>query len=314
MKKISFQNLISANQISQNDIDLIFGLATNYQEDLKQNKIKKYSDLEGVILATLFFEPSSRTRFSFEGAMMRLGGNLISLENGLSSAAKKGESLSDMGRIIGNYADLVIIRHSKNDSALEFSSNCEIPVINGGDGSNEHPTQSLTDLFTIKQDKARLDNLKIGFVGDLKYGRTIYSLVKLLNLYPNNKFYLISHKLSQISTKRREAIEKINGEIIETEDLGNTIKDLDILYVTRIQKERFEDEKEYQIVKNKYQISTDLLKKGKKDLSIMHPLPRVDEIDIEVDSFPQAKYFTQAQNSLFIRMALLKLLTDKKYR
>jgi aspartate carbamoyltransferase catalytic subunit len=314
MKKISFQNLISANQISQNDIDLIFDLATNYQKDLKQNKIKKYSDLEGVILATLFFEPSSRTRFSFEGAMMRLGGNLISLENGLSSAAKKGESLSDMGRIIGNYADLVIIRHSKNDSALEFSSNCEIPVINGGDGSNEHPTQSLTDLFTIKQDKARLDNLKIGFVGDLKYGRTIYSLVKLLNLYPNNKFYLISHKLSQISTKRREAIEKINGEIIETEDLGNTIKDLDILYVTRIQKERFEDEKEYQIVKNKYQISTDLLKKGKKDLSIMHPLPRVDEIDIEVDSFPQAKYFTQAQNSLFIRMALLKLLTDKKYR
>lgn len=314
MKKISFQNLISANQVSKDDIDLIFDLAINYQADLKKNKIKKYSDLEGVILATLFFEPSSRTRFSFEGAMMRLGGNLISLENGLSSATKKGESLSDMGRIIGNYADLVIIRHSKNDSALEFSSNCKIPVINGGDGSNEHPTQSLTDLFTIKQDKNRLDNLKIGFVGDLKYGRTIYSLVKLLNLYPNNKFYLISHKLSQISTKRREAIEKISGEIIETEDLENTIKDLDILYVTRIQKERFEDEKEYQIVKDKYQISANLLEKSKKDLSIMHPLPRVDEIDIEVDSFPQAKYFTQAENSLFIRMALLKLLTDKKYR
>lgn len=314
MKKISFQNLISANQISKNDIDLIFDLAINYQKDLKKNKIKKYSDLEGVILATLFFEPSSRTRFSFEGAMMRLGGNLISLENGLSSAAKKGESLSDMGRIIGNYADLVIIRHSKNDSALEFSSNCQIPVINGGDGSNEHPTQSLTDLFTIKQDKGKLDNLKIGFVGDLKYGRTIYSLVKLLNLYPNNKFYLISHKLSQISTRRREDIEKINGEIVETEDLENTIKDLDILYVTRIQKERFEDQREYQIVKDKYQISANLLEKGKADLSIMHPLPRVDEIDIEVDSFPQAKYFTQAENSLFIRMALLKLLTDKKYK
>lgn len=314
MKKISFQNLISANQITKDDIDLIFDLAINYQKDLKKNKIKKYSDLEGVILATLFFEPSSRTRFSFEGAMMRLGGNLISLENGLSSAAKKGESLSDMGRIIGNYADLVIIRHSKNDSALEFSSNCQIPVINGGDGSNEHPTQSLTDLFTIKQDKGKLDNLKIGFVGDLKYGRTIYSLVKLLNLYPNNKFYFISHKLSQISTRRREAIEKINGEIVETEDLENTIKDLDILYVTRIQKERFEDKREYQIVKDKYQISANLLEKGKRDLSIMHPLPRVDEIDIEVDSFPQAKYFTQAENSLFIRMALLKLLTDKKYK
>jgi aspartate carbamoyltransferase catalytic subunit len=314
MKKVSFQNLISANQITKDDIDLIFDLAINYQKDLKKNKIKKYSDLEGVILATLFFEPSSRTRFSFEGAMMRLGGNLISLENGLSSAAKKGESLSDMGRIIGNYADLVIIRHSKNDSALEFSSNCQIPVINGGDGSNEHPTQSLTDLFTIKQDKGKLDNLKIGFVGDLKYGRTIYSLVKLLNLYPNNKFYFISHKLSQISTRRREAIEKINGEIVETEDLENTIKDLDILYVTRIQKERFEDKREYQIVKDKYQISANLLEKGKRDLSIMHPLPRVDEIDIEVDSFPQAKYFTQAENSLFIRMALLKLLTDKKYK
>ncbi len=314
MKKISFQNLISANQINKEDIDLIFNLAIKYQSDLKKNKIKKYSDLKGVILATLFFEPSSRTRFSFEGAMMRLGGNLISLENGLSSAAKKGESLSDMGRIIGNYADLVIIRHSQNDSALEFSSNCQIPVINGGDGSNEHPTQSLTDLFTIKQDKGRLNNLKIGFVGDLKYGRTIYSLVKLLNLYPNNKFYLISHKLSKISPRRRSAIEKINGEIIETEDLESSIKDLDILSVARIQKERFEDEEEYQIVKNKYQISRNLLEKGKKDLSIMHPLPRVDEIDIEVDSFPQAKYFTQAENSLFIRMALLKLLTDKKYR
>ncbi len=313
MKKISFQDLISANQINQNDIDLIFDLATNYQRDLQKNKIKKYSDLEGVILATLFFEPSNRTRFSFEGAMMRLGGNLISLESGLSSSVKKGESLSDMGRIIGNYADLVIIRHSQNDSALEFSINCHIPVINGGDGSNEHPTQSLTDLFTIKQDKKKLDNLKIGFVGDLKYGRTIYSLVKLLNLYPNNKFYLISHKLSQISDERRGAIEKINAHIIETEDLEDTIKDLDILYVTRIQKERFQDEKEYEIVRDKYQINKNLLKNAKEDLSIMHPLPRIDEIDIEVDSFPQAKYFTQAQNSLFIRMALLKLLTDKKY-
>ena len=305
--KLSFINLLSSDQISVSDVSVIFSLAKSYEKGLSIG-VRKHNDCDGYILATLFFESSTRTRFSFESAILRLGGNIVTLEQGLSSSVKKGESLSDMGRIIDKYADLIVIRHPEIGSVVEFSKYCSIPVINGGDGSNEHPTQSLTDLYTINQQKNRLDNLVIGLVGDLKYGRTIYSLLKLMNLYSNNKFILVSHPLSKIDNKRREALQKINCQIEEVEDLDSVISELDVLYVTRVQRERFDNENEYQKVKNKYCVDSKILQKAKKNLIVMHPLPRGDEISVEVDDMDQAKYFCQAQNSLFVRMALLNLM------
>lgn len=308
MKKLSFTNLLSANQISKEDISLIFDLAAKYKKDVQKNKNKKYDLLKGYILGTMFFEPSTRTRFSFESAMLRLGGDVISLEQGMSSAVTKGESLSDMGRVVSNYVNAVVVRHPLNNSSLQFSQNCPIPVINGGDGTNEHPTQSLTDLFTINEEKGKLNNLKIGFVGDLKYGRTIYSLIKLLNLYENNQFTLISHPSSKLNDKKMANLEDLGCNIIETEDLSGNLPDLDVLYVTRVQKERFDDLSEYEMVKNQYHINSKLLQKAKSNIIIMHPLPRIDEISIDVDELSIAKYFTQAQNSLFTRMGLLSLM------
>jgi aspartate carbamoyltransferase catalytic subunit len=309
MSKLSFNHLLEANQIKESDIKKLITLAEKFR---KQGYKKTFSDSDcsGLILATLFFEPSTRTRFSFESAMLRLGGKIIALEQGESSSVKKGESLSDTGRVMSNYADIIAIRHDKANSAAEFAKYATVPVINAGDGANQHPTQSLVDIYTIFCEKKKLNNLKIGILGDLKYSRTVHSLLELMSQYSGNHFTLISHPSLALDAKKKKGFEKNDCKVVENSNLESAIKDLDILYVTRIQQERFTDAKEFEKVKNVFRISKKTLTKAKKDLIIMHPLPRINEIDEEVDHLPCAKYFAQANYGIYIRMALLTLMTQ----
>ncbi len=307
MSILSFHHLIDAEQIQKSDIDKLFALAEGYR-NTDPKKIVEEGDCRGYILATLFFEPSTRTRFSFESAMLRLGGQVITLESGDSSSAKKGESLADMARVMSKYADLIAMRHPEIGSVAEFSKHAEVPVINAGDGSNQHPSQSLVDMYTIFCEKKRLNNLKIGFLGDLKYGRAARSLLTVLSKYSDNHFVLISHPSLSLDKKIKQELEQSNSIIEETSDLESVINDLDVLYVTRVQKERFDSEQEYDRVKNLYQINKKNLANVKPDLIIMHPLPRVNEIDTEVDAMPYAKYFEQVGYGLYVRMALLSLM------
>ena len=311
MTKLSFHHLLDANQIKDNDIKKLIALAEKYR---KTNRKKTFTDgdCNGLIAATLFFEPSTRTRMSFESAMIRLGGQVISLENGQTSSVKKGETLSDTGRIVSNYADIVIMRHPQVGSVAEFAKHATIPVINAGDGENQHPTQSLVDVYAIFCEKKKLDNLKIGIVGDLKYSRAVRSLLALMSNYRNNHFALISHPSLKISTQQKKILTKRGCKITETSDLESAIKDLDILYATRVQQERFSDKKEYEKVKNFYRIDKNLLSFAKKNLTIFPPLPRLNEIDEEVDSTSHAKYFTQANYAIYMRMALLASLCKQK--
>ncbi len=308
-QKLSFDHLLSSNQVSKDDISLIFDLAQKYQNQFESGT-RSLNDCQDYILATLFFEPSTRTRFSFESAMQKLNGKIISLEQGAFSSIKKGESLEDMGRVFSKYSDLVVIRHPEMDSASKFAKYSSIPVINGGDGANEHPTQSLTDLYTIKQTKNRLNNLKIGLVGDLKYSRTAYSLIKLLSLFDNNEFTLISQEMAKLKESHKEKLINNGVSLKEVTNLENEIANFDVLYVVRTQKERFASEAEYINVNGKYKIDKNLLKKARNDLIILHPLPRLEEIDVEVDKDSRAKYFFQAELAVFVRMALLKLMKN----
>jgi aspartate carbamoyltransferase catalytic subunit len=307
MPKLSFKHLLDASLIKESDIAKLFALAEKYRE-LGHQKNFENGDCRGLIAATLFFEASTRTRFSFESAMLRMGGQIITLEYGESSSIKKGESLADTGRIISNYADIIVARHPKAGSIAELAKYATVPVINAGDGVNQHPTQSLVDIYTIFCEKKRMDNLKIGIVGDLKYGRTVHSLLNLMSRHPNNHFTLISHDSLALDSAKKQSFEKNGCKIIENSNLEEAIKDLDILYITRIQQERFKDDDEYEKVKNIYRIDKKLLEKGKKDLIVLHPLPRVSEIDVEIDEMPQAKYFAQANYAVYIRMALLSLM------
>ncbi|MBU6338898.1 MAG: aspartate carbamoyltransferase [Rickettsiales bacterium] len=307
MSKLSFHHLLNASQIKESDIKQLITLAEKFRKESKK-KTSPNTNCNNKILATLFFEPSTRTRFSFESAMLRLDGKIISLEQGESSSIKKGESLSDMGRIMSNYADIITIRHDKIDSAAEFAKYATVPVINAGDGANQHPTQSLVDLYTIFCEKKKLNNLKIGILGDLKYSRTVHSLLELMSRYKGNEFNLISHAELALDEKKKKDFLKNGCKIKETSDLESAMKDLDILYVTRVQEERFVNKKEFEKVKNVFHINKKILNKAKKDLIIMHPLPRVNEIDEEVDKLPYAKYFAQANYGVYIRMALLALM------
>lgn len=309
MKYLSFSGLLSSNQVKISDIDLIFHKTDKYISEFKQGR-RKWQDCCDKIMVSLFFEPSTRTRFSFEVAMHRLGGQVITLEQGLSSSIQKGESLSDMGRVVSSYGDVIIMRYPEKNSVIEFAKNTNIPVINAGDGPNEHPTQSLTDIYTIYQERGGLENLNIGIVGDLKYGRTIYSLIKLLSLFQGNKFTLISDKSFKFD--RVEEFQKRNIEIIQTSNLEKHIANFDVLYVTRMQQERFANTncKLDNANQRDYKINKKLITAAKKDLMLMHPLPRVDEISSEVDNLPQAKYFKQVENAVFIRQSLVSLLTS----
>lgn len=308
MTTLSFRHLLDSKQITESDIKNIFELAEKYRH---AGNAKNYADGDaaGLILATLFFEASTRTRFSFETAMHRLRGNVISLEQGASSSVKKGESLSDTGRIVSNYCDVIVVRHPEIGSAAELAKHATVPVINAGDGANQHPTQSLIDLYTIFCEKKTTNNLRIGMLGDLKYSRAIHSIMELLSRYSGNHFTLISPPSLALDRAKKEQFEAYGCKIEESSDLETSIKDLDVLYATRVQEERFPDRMEYEKVKNCYRIDKQLLSKAKESLAVMHPLPRINEIDYEIDDLPQARYFVQANYAVYIRMALLYLMT-----
>ena len=306
MKRKDKRNLIDIKDFSKEEIiDLI-----KVANDIIDNR-DKYSKLcDGKILATLFFEPSTRTRLSFESAMLRLGGKVLGFSEASSSSTSKGETLADTITVVSSYCDIIAMRHPKEGAPLVACNHSNVPVINAGDGGHNHPTQTLTDLLTISREKKTLDNLTIGLCGDLKFGRTIHSLITAMSRHKNIKFILISpDELKLPEYVKKEILDKNNIEYVETNDMEKYMKDLDILYMTRVQRERFFNEADYLRLKDYYILDNDKLKTAKKDLVILHPLPRVNEIATEVDDDPRAKYFEQAANGVFIRMALiLKLL------
>lgn len=299
------RNLINSDDFSISEIDEVMTLAN---EILKSPDV--FSDLcHGKILGTLFFEPSTRTRLSFESAMHRLGGDCIGFSEAMSSSTAKGESLQDTIRTVSHYVDIIAMRNPKEGSALLGSEVTTVPLINAGDGGHQHPTQTLTDMLTIQQTKGRFDHLNIGFCGDLKFGRTVHSLSKAMMRYEQNKFYFISPEELKVPEIIKMECAHSGVKYEEVERLDEVISQLDILYMTRVQKERFFNEADYIRLKDFYILDLDKLKNAKKDLAILHPLPRVNEIATEVDDDPRAKYFDQVGYGVVARMALiLKLL------
>ncbi len=279
-------------------------------EDIIENPAKYREKCKYKKLATLFFEPSTRTRLSFEAAMMELGGSVLGFSEANSSSAAKGESVSDTVRTVGAYADIIAMRHPKEGAPMAASFKSEVPIINAGDGGHNHPTQTLADLLTIKREMGRFDNLTIGLCGDLKFGRTVHSLINAMSRYKNIKFVLISPKELAIPDYiKKGVIEENNIAYEETQDLEEVMGQLDILYMTRVQRERFFNEADYIRLKDSYILTPDKLKGAKESLCIMHPLPRVNEIDPKVDDDRRACYFKQVKNGKYMRMALiLKLL------
>ena len=273
---------------------------------------KKYSEkCKGKKLATLFYEPSTRTRLSFEAAMYELGGNVIGFSDAMSSSVSKGESVADTVRVISCYAEIIARRHYKEGAPLVAAMNASIPVINAGDGGHNHPTQTLADMLTIYREKGRFDDLTIGFCGDLKFGRTVHSLITALVPYKNVKIILISpEELKLPSYIKKDVLKKNNIPYEQTTDLEGVMGDLDILYMTRVQKERFFNEEDYLRLKDSYILTPEKLKNAKKDLSILHPLPRVNEISVAIDSDPRACYFKQVLNGKYMRMALIMKLLE----
>lgn len=299
------RSLIDILDLTTDEIEELIKVAG----DIIENPAKYSEKCRGKKLASLFFEPSTRTRLSFEAAMYELGGNVIGFSEANSSSAAKGESVADTIRTVGYYADIIAMRHPKEGAPYVASLNCNIPVINAGDGGHNHPTQTLADLLTISREKGRFDNLVVGFCGDLKFGRTVHSLVGALSRYSNIKFVFISPDELRMPEYILEEIEKKGIEYTETTDLEKAMPELDILYMTRVQRERFFNEADYIRLKDSYILTDSKLVNAKADLSIMHPLPRVNEIARSVDNDPRACYFKQVQNGKFIRMALiLKLL------
>ncbi len=302
------RSVIDIVDLSTTELDELINTAV----DIIDNP-EKYAEIcHGKKLATLFFEPSTRTRMSFEAAMYELGGNVISMTDAMSSSAAKGESVSDTAKTVSCYADIIAMRHPKEGAALVAAKAASVPVINAGDGGHCHPTQTLADLLTIYREKGRFDNLTVGLCGDLKFGRTVHSLINALSRYENIKFVLISpEELKLPSYVKRDSIKSKNIPYVQTTDLEGAMPDLDILYMTRVQRERFFNEEDYLRLKDSYILTPDKLKNAKNDLSIMHPLPRVNEISVAIDDDPRACYFKQVLNGKYMRMALiLKLLKE----
>ncbi len=296
------KHLIDPTDLTIEEIDDIIELSL----DIIANKEKYSEACKGKKLATLFFEPSTRTRLSFEAAMMELGGNVLGFSSADSSSATKGESVGDTVKVVSCYADIIAMRHPKEGAPLFGSMVSDVPIINAGDGGHNHPTQTLTDLLTIKREKGRLNNFTIGLCGDLKFGRTVHSLIKALSRYEGIKFILISpNELKVPSYIITEVFEKNNIEYEEVTTMEEVMDRLDVIYMTRVQKERFFNEADYVRLKDTYILDSSKLKNAKADLSIMHPLPRVNEISTEIDDDPRACYFRQALNGKFVRMALI---------
>lgn len=296
------RHLLDTTDLSVSEIDDIIALA----DDIIENK-KAYSKIcAGMQLATLFFEPSTRTRLSFESAMLSLGGSVLGFSEANTSSASKGETVEDTVRVVSGYADIIAMRHPVEGAPKVASSASLVPVINAGDGGHSHPTQTMTDLLTIHREKGRFSNLTIGLCGDLKFGRTVHSLVKAMCRYPNIRFVLISPKELSVPDYIKTDYLEANGiPYFETEKMEDVMPQLDILYMTRVQRERFFSEDEYLKHKDAFILDNSKLKNAKSDLTVMHPLPRVNEIAKEVDSDSRARYFEQARNGKFIRMALI---------
>lgn len=298
--------LIDPMDLSVEEIDELIDIANDIIKDRT-----RYQDVcRHKILATLFFEPSTRTRLSFESAMLSLGGSVLGFSSASNTSASKGESVSDTISVVSSYCDIIAMRHPKEGAPLVATRKSTVPLINAGDGGHNHPTQTLTDLLTIYREKSRLDNLTIGFCGDLKFGRTVHSLTKAMSRYKNIKFVFIAPPELKIPEYlKHDLLDAKNLDYKEAETIEEVIEDLDILYMTRVQKERFFNEQDYIRLKDTYILDLNKLEKSKSDLIVMHPLPRVNEIAIEVDDDPRAKYFDQVQNGRFMRMALiLKML------
>ncbi len=303
------KSIIDVPDLSIEELDDLIKTA----EDISDHPEKYSEKCKGKQLATLFFEPSTRTRLSFESAMYSLGGNVLSVTDGATSSVAKGESVADTVKTVSCFADIIAMRHPKDGASLVAAENASIPVINGGDGGHCHPTQTLADLFTIHREKGSFDGLTVGLCGDLKYGRTVHSLISALSRYRDVKFVLISPKeLKLPGYVKYGVIEKNNLKYTETRSLEEALPSLDILYMTRIQRERFSDKMQYEQLKDSYILNAEKMKLAKKDCAVLHPLPRVNEISTDFDSDKRACYFKQVENGKYMRMALiLKLLFEK---
>ena len=303
------KDILNTAQFSPQELNLIMNTAANFEKQVKDGNIIR--NMEGKIVATLFFEPSTRTRLSFETAANRLGARVISVASAASSSAAKGESLADTIRTVDGYADVIVMRHPMNGSAQIAADNAKHPFINAGDGSGQHPTQALLDIYTIRKEKGALEGQIVTFVGDLKYGRTVHSLSYFMTLY-GNKMFFVSPKSLRMPSEITADLKTRGAEIEETEDLEKALSVSDIVYVTRVQRERFENPQEYEKVKGSYIINKTIIKQAKKGITILHPLPRVDEISTDVDDYEGAAYFRQAHNGVYVRMALLALVSGKE--
>lgn len=303
------RNLIGIEDFSKDEIDKLIEIS----KDIMSNRAKYSEKCKGKILAALFFEPSTRTRLSFESAMLSLGGSVLGFSSASNTSTSKGESLADTIKVVSGYSDIIAMRHPKEGAPLVASMNSSVPIINAGDGGHNHPTQTLLDLLTISKEKGHIDNLTVGLCGDLKFGRTVHSLVTALSLYKNIKFVFISpDELKMPEYIKTEILAKKGLKFIETDSLEESLPDLDVLYMTRIQRERFSDMEEYERLKDVYILNKQKLESAKSNLSILHPLPRVNEISVDVDEDERACYFRQAENGRYMRMAIiLKLLEEQ---
>ena len=298
---MEIRNLISITDFSVEEIDKMIGVAG----DIMTNPDKYIDICKGKKLATLFFEPSTRTRLSFEAVMLELGGSVLGFSEASSSSASKGESVSDTIRTVGCYADIIAMRHPKEGAPIVAARRTTVPIINGGDGGHHHPTQTLTDLLTITREKGRLNNLTVGLCGDLKFGRTVHSLIEAMLRYENVQFVLIAPPELRVPQYIIDMLEKAGAAYKQVETMEAVMPELDILYMTRVQRERFFNEEDYIRLKDTYILNMDKLASAKKDMAILHPLPRVNEISVEVDDDPRAAYFRQALCGKYIRMALI---------
>ncbi len=308
---MDLKHILSTQQfLNRQTLQDIFKIADKFEKAVQKNKVPKL--LQNKILACVFYEPSTRTRFSFESAMLKLGGQVISTESaGHFSSAIKGETLEDSIRIISGYSDAIVLRHSEADAAKRAAKVSSVPIVNAGDGTGEHPTQALLDFYTIQKEIGRIDDFKIGLVGDLLYGRTIHSLIYLLSLAHNVEVFLVSPKELRLPVRYKSFLKAHKIKFSELDNLENILPKVDILYMTRIQKERFSSQQLYEQVKDSFVLNKKLLNKLSKQAVVMHPFPRVNEISQEVDSDNRAAYFRQARNGLYVRMALLNLLFIK---
>jgi aspartate carbamoyltransferase len=309
MTDFAGRDILRLDRFSVQEIEHILDVAEGLADRWGQGD--RMTVMEGQVLATLFYEPSTRTRLSFESAMVQLGGEVISVASAkTTSSAAKGETLYDTGKMVEAYAHVAVIRHPREGSAQELADGAEIPVINGGDGTGQHPTQGLLDLFTIRRETGRLHGLSVALVGDLKNGRTVHSLAPALALF-GARFYFVSPASLAMPDDVKQALKDLGVEVSETESLAEAAAESDVMYITRVQKERFQDPADYEAVKGAYVVDMDLIGRAKEGILIMHPLPRVDEIAREVDAYKGAAYFRQAANGVPVRMALLALVTGR---